>query len=59
MAYACLSVFLSNGKWSPLDGEIAPLVLMHSMMEYVVVWISIVCGFVIQPTRLSTATEDV
>ena len=57
MAYACLSVFVSNQKWSPLDGEVVPLVLMHSMMEYAVVLVSIFCGFVVQPITLLQAAE--
>jgi hypothetical protein len=56
MAYACLSVFVSDQKWNPLDGKIVPLVLMHSMMEYSVVLISVVCGFLVQSTTLLEAS---
>ena len=50
LAYACLSVFTMNPKWSILGGDIVPLVLMHSLMEYAVVIICVGIGHLIQPT---------
>lgn len=59
LAYACLSVFVSNPIWSPLNGGVATSLLMLSMMEHIVVLICLVYGFIIQPTRLSTPGESV
>jgi hypothetical protein len=59
MTYACLSVFESNPKWSPLTGDIAPFVCMHSLMEYLVVLICVTCGHLIQPTKNSAAKHEV
>jgi hypothetical protein len=55
MAYACLSVFETSPKWSPLTGDIAAFVCMHSLMEYAVVLICIACGHLLQPTKNSEA----
>jgi len=59
MTFACLSVFDSNPKWSPLTGDIAPFVCMHSLMEYLVILICVTCGYSIQPTKNSAATYGV
>jgi len=59
MAYACLSVFDPNQRWSPLDGDIAPFIIMHSIMEYLVVLICVTCGYLIQSTRHSAGMGDV
>ncbi|KAF2672372.1 hypothetical protein BT63DRAFT_438181 [Microthyrium microscopicum] len=57
LAYALLSVFDTNPKWSPLSGDIAPLVCMHSLMEYIVVLICVTTGYLIKPVR-SNAEDD-
>jgi len=32
-------------KWSALFGSVAAMAIMHSLMEYIVIWICIVTGF--------------
>jgi len=58
MAYACLSVFEPSQRWSPLNGDLAPFILMHSIMEYVVVVICVTCGYLIQPTKRAAAMDN-
>jgi hypothetical protein len=53
-AYALLSVFNDGASWSPLSGSIAPLAIMHSLMEYIVVVICLVTGFLLDPLELET-----
>lgn len=51
---ACLSIF-ENGstRCDPLDGSVALLITMHSLMEYIVVVIYFVVGFIIPPVNIS------
>jgi len=52
ITYACLGVFQTGEKaikWSALYGSIAPLVVMHSMMEYFVVLMYVTVGLIITP----------
>jgi hypothetical protein len=58
LAYALLSIFDSNNaKWSDLSGSIAALVLMHSLMEYCVVIILLVCGYSLEPFNRPSESE--
>jgi hypothetical protein len=45
LAYALLTTFSAEDKWNPLTGDIAPFVVMHSLMEYCVVIVCLFIGF--------------
>lgn len=49
LVYALLSIFNDGQLWNPLSGSIAPLVVMHSLMEYIVVVICLITGYLLDP----------
>lgn len=57
LTYAFLSVFrsLDDDTWDPLNGPIAPFLVMALLMEYAVVVIYLYSGFLIKTT---TRNED-
>jgi hypothetical protein len=59
IVYGCLGVFQTHTvTWSTLSGSVAALVVMHSLMEYCVVVIYVVCGFILPPIGKGSAHAE-
>lgn len=61
VVYALLGIFSTGTnatKWDPLVGNVAAFLVMHSVMEYVVVILYLVLGFILPPVRRTEAAAE-